>query len=130
MNYDNTNWKLIADYMDSDNYDKIHVRNRVQLINDLSYMAASNRQNYTTFLNLAKYLVREVDYPPWLPTFRAVRNLRYVMYDEDVDEALKVNQILTIVLKHLQTRYLNKKYKHCASYFHAEILSTTHGKCN
>lgn len=91
VDYDETNWKRIAEYMNSENYEKIHVRNRAQLINDLSYMTTWGRQNYTTLLDLASYLVREDDYQPWIPAFRAIRKLRRSMFDEGVDKELKVD---------------------------------------
>lgn len=79
--------------MNSDMYEKIPSRSRAQLINDLSYMVTTKRANYTTFLDLVRYLIREDDYQPWIPTFHAIRKLRRTMYHEQVDRELKVKKL-------------------------------------
>ncbi|XP_043289619.1 uncharacterized protein [Venturia canescens] len=98
VNYDTQNWKRIAQWMNNGSYGKIPVSNRAQLINDLSYMVKTKRENYTTFLDLIRYLIHEDDYQPWLPTFRAIRELRRSMYDEQVDQELK-KFVLTLMEK-------------------------------
>ncbi|EFN87058.1 aminopeptidase N [Harpegnathos saltator] len=69
VNYDETNWKKIADYLDTDDYKKIHVLNRAQLINDAYHFLMANQLNFSTFLDIAIYLVKEMEYIPWYTMF-------------------------------------------------------------
>nr|CAI5820674.1 unnamed protein product [Callosobruchus analis] len=65
INYDIKNWKLLTDYLQSENYGKIPVLNRVQLINDAADLAFVGRLDYDIFFDLVKYLKRENGYLPW-----------------------------------------------------------------
>ncbi|XP_014472136.1 PREDICTED: aminopeptidase N-like [Dinoponera quadriceps] len=69
VNYDATNWKKISDYLQSDDYTKIHVLNRAQLINDAYHLLRANQLNLTTFLDIAAYLKKETEYIPWCAMF-------------------------------------------------------------
>nr|CAD7442360.1 unnamed protein product [Timema bartmani] len=65
VNYDLTNWGLLAEYLDSGDYSKIIPVNRAQIVDDLFNLARGGYLNYTVVLDLVKYLQREVDYIPW-----------------------------------------------------------------
>ncbi|KAI4492600.1 hypothetical protein M0804_002391 [Polistes exclamans] len=69
VNYDETNWIKLAKYLNSPNYEKIHVLNRAQIIQDSYSMIVTNRMNLTIFLDLYNYLSREIDYIVWRPIF-------------------------------------------------------------
>lgn len=69
VNYDNSNWQKITDYLNSDNYTKIHVLNRVQIIDDAYHLMLANQLDIQMFLNLANYLSRETDYIGLYPMF-------------------------------------------------------------
>ncbi|XP_015607564.1 aminopeptidase N [Cephus cinctus] len=71
VNYDETNWKLIANYLDSDNYVNIDPVNRAQLIDDSFNLAVANRISFSTFLDISVYIRRDVDYIPWYPMLTA-----------------------------------------------------------
>ncbi|XP_015609275.2 aminopeptidase N, partial [Cephus cinctus] len=75
VNYDETNWKLIANYLDSDDYVNIHPVNRAQLMDDSYNLAIANRINYSTFLDISTYIRRDVDYIPWYSLLGAVDDL-------------------------------------------------------
>ena len=72
VNYDKTNWKKIISYLDSDNYSKIHVLNRAQLLNDAFWLFKGKKLDLQIFFDLFSYLGREVDYIPWVPAFQII----------------------------------------------------------
>ncbi|XP_015604744.1 aminopeptidase N-like [Cephus cinctus] len=67
VNYDEKNWKLISNYLDSDDYIKIHPVNRAQIIDDSYNLAVANRISFSIFLDISVYIRRDVDYIPWYP---------------------------------------------------------------
>nr|CAD7587585.1 unnamed protein product [Timema genevievae] len=75
VNYDLTNWGLLAEYLNSGDYSKIIPVNRAQIVDDLFNLARGGYLNYTVVLDLVKYLQREVDYIPWNA---ALTGLNYV----------------------------------------------------
>ncbi|KAI4492598.1 hypothetical protein M0804_002389 [Polistes exclamans] len=70
VNYDTDNWKKIAEYLNTENYTKIHPLNRAQIIDDSSYMVHTKRLNPIVFLEIINYLWQETDYIPWYSAFR------------------------------------------------------------
>ncbi|KAF5304329.1 hypothetical protein FQA39_LY09708 [Lamprigera yunnana] len=64
VNYDETNWIRITNFMISNDFEKISPLNRAQLINDAFYFAKSNLLNPDIFFNLTMYLVKETDFVP------------------------------------------------------------------
>ncbi|XP_066591881.1 putative aminopeptidase-2 [Prorops nasuta] len=69
VNYDIDNWKKISEYLNSDNFSKIHILNRAQIINDGFFMTMTNRINLTMYLDILQYLSRETDYGIWRTVF-------------------------------------------------------------
>jgi len=69
VNYDNSNWRKIANYLNSDNYTKIHVLNRAQIIDDSYHLMKTNQLDIEIFLELANYLSRETDFIALYPMF-------------------------------------------------------------
>ncbi|CAD6234138.1 GSCOCG00007590001-RA-CDS, partial [Cotesia congregata] len=65
VNYDERNWKLITNYLKSENYKKIHVLNRAQLIDDAFVFAEFGYLNFNVAFDLARYLKVETEYVPW-----------------------------------------------------------------
>ncbi|XP_011706301.1 PREDICTED: uncharacterized protein LOC105461501 [Wasmannia auropunctata] len=78
VNYDTTNWKRIAAFLNSDNYDKVPVLNRAQILDDAYYMMQTERLDPVTFVEIINYLSRETDPAPW---YRAFRNLEVYLKD-------------------------------------------------
>ena len=58
VNYDDSNWRKIANYLNSDNYTKIHVLNRAQIIDDAYHLMMARQLDIEIFLDLANYLSR------------------------------------------------------------------------
>jgi aminopeptidase N len=59
------------DYLNSENYEKIHAVNRAQLLDDALNLARAGVLNYRTALDLTQYLEKEVDYIPWYSALSA-----------------------------------------------------------
>lgn len=76
MNYDSTNWKKIAEYLNTDNYRKIHAGNRIQLLNTAFHLTAANQLNPTIFLELVDYLQRETDPVVWKSAFILLERIK------------------------------------------------------
>jgi len=70
VNYDKRNWQKIAHYLNSEEYTKIHVLNRAQIIIDAFAFLRENQISGFVFLNITNYLSRETDYVPWFTMFR------------------------------------------------------------
>nr|CAD7453868.1 unnamed protein product [Timema tahoe] len=75
VNYDAQNWALLANYLNSDSFTNIHVLNRAQLLDDSFNLARAEILDYTTALEITKYLSRETDYIPW---YSALSSLSYL----------------------------------------------------
>lgn len=76
VNYDITNWKLIIKHLnDPRRYHEIAQSNRAQLIDDAMNLARADLLDYTTALDVTKYLNHERDYVPWKT---AINNLLYI----------------------------------------------------
>ncbi|XP_036150482.1 aminopeptidase N-like [Monomorium pharaonis] len=61
VNYDDSNWRKLANYLNSDNYTKIHVLNRVQIIDDAYHLMKAEQLDIEIFLELASYLPQDTD---------------------------------------------------------------------
>ncbi|XP_074110590.1 aminopeptidase N-like [Cotesia typhae] len=75
VTYDEKNWKMIVKYMNSDNYSKIHIFNRIQLINDAFTIADWGFLDYSVPFELAKYLSRETEFAPWTTFLHYIEQL-------------------------------------------------------
>ncbi|XP_029169202.1 aminopeptidase N-like isoform X2 [Nylanderia fulva] len=72
VNYDDENWRRISHYLNSDDYTKIHVLNRAQIIDDAFHLIIAGQLNSHIFWDLIVYLHRERDYVAWYPMFKAM----------------------------------------------------------
>ncbi|XP_070167760.1 aminopeptidase N-like [Polyergus mexicanus] len=73
IKYDNRYWQKIALYLNSENYWKIHVLNRAQIIDDAFHFMLLRKLKTPMFWELAKYLSQEIDYIAWYPMFKAMQ---------------------------------------------------------
>ncbi|EZA50169.1 Aminopeptidase N [Ooceraea biroi] len=76
VNYDPTNWLKITSYLKSEEYTKIHVLNRAQLIDDAYHFLMTKQLSLSIFMNLMSYLSRETDYVAWFPVFQIVSRMQ------------------------------------------------------
>lgn len=100
VNYDETNWKLISDFLKSENFQQIHVLNRAQLIDDAFNLARSGRLSYKILLDLAEYIRQETDYAPLYSLFTGLTYLDRYLIGTDVYEEFK-----DFIVDHLQIAY-------------------------
>ncbi|KAL0111093.1 hypothetical protein PUN28_012805 [Cardiocondyla obscurior] len=70
VNYDAINWLKIANYLDSENYTKIHVLNRARIINDAIYLMFMDKLDPKIFMDITRYLRRETNYVVWYSLFK------------------------------------------------------------
>ncbi|EFN65132.1 Aminopeptidase N, partial [Camponotus floridanus] len=71
VNYDITNWRKIAQYLNSKKYNNIHVINRAQIINDAFHFVIEKKLEFCVFWEIASYLGQERDYIAWYPMLKA-----------------------------------------------------------
>ncbi|XP_057330627.1 putative aminopeptidase-2 [Microplitis mediator] len=77
VNYDEKNWKLIINYLKTDDYSKIHLFNRIQLINDAFTIADWGFLDYSIPFELSEYLTRETEFAPWAAFLHKINQLYY-----------------------------------------------------
>ncbi|KAL6444220.1 hypothetical protein ACFW04_001860 [Cataglyphis niger] len=70
VNYDSKNWLKIANYLNSEEYTKIHVLNRAKIIDDAFYFMVEQQLDSSIFWNLTNYLGRETNYIAWYPMIK------------------------------------------------------------
>lgn len=90
MNYDDTNWGLIAEYLASENFEKIHVINRAQIVDDAFNLARSGRLNYSVLLDVLEYVAQETDYVPLYSFSRGLTYLDRLFAGHDYYEEFQV----------------------------------------
>lgn len=86
INYDENNWRKIIEILNSDDYTKIHVLNRAQLVDDALTLAFDGVISYDYALGVVNYLARETDYIPWHPAIVAFDKLDYILKGTEVHE--------------------------------------------
>ncbi|KMQ96378.1 aminopeptidase n [Lasius niger] len=89
VNYDITNWKRIAAFLNSDDYDKIPILNRAQIIDDVYYMIAIKQLDFIISFEIINYLSREIDPIPWYPAFRIIQRFEDYLWMPQVAAIFK-----------------------------------------
>ncbi|EFN71975.1 Aminopeptidase N, partial [Camponotus floridanus] len=69
--YDTENWQNIGRYLNSKEYENIHVLNRAQIIDDAFHFVVEKKLKFSVFCEIAKYLSKESDYIAWYPMIKA-----------------------------------------------------------
>ncbi|CAD6242385.1 GSCOCG00009475001-RA-CDS [Cotesia congregata] len=89
VNYDKENWKLIADYLNSEDYTKIHVVNRAQLFDDIHRLYSTDKSYLEILVNITSYLHQETDYLPWISAVDVIvemqENMRNTLEEESFE---------------------------------------------
>lgn len=108
VNYDSTNWEKIAQYLNTEDYNKIHPGNRIQLMSTAVYLLSVKRLSPTIFFQIANYLHREVDPVVWNGALLIIENVKH--------SYLKSSKGAAILTVRLNTLYclcqINVKYIH------------------
>jgi len=71
VKYDERNWRRLARYLKTCEYNKIHVLNRAQIIDDAFHFLMEGHLELPIFIELTQYLKQETDYVVWYPMFKA-----------------------------------------------------------
>ncbi|XP_071581119.1 aminopeptidase N-like isoform X2 [Temnothorax nylanderi] len=100
--YDNTNMERLIRYLNSEEYTKIHVLNRAQIIDDAFAFLLEDQLDSSVFMNLISYLRRERDYVAWRPMFRILRrNEKYFLLPASEDFKSHMVKIFDKLLEHV-----------------------------
>jgi aminopeptidase N len=96
VNYDFQNWHALMLALNSDDFDKIHVLNRAQLVDDVLNFAVGGYSDYETAFGIIGYLNRETEFAPW-----SAADLFFDRFYADVgpwNSDLNVNDLASIFL--------------------------------
>ncbi|XP_063706176.1 aminopeptidase N-like [Culicoides brevitarsis] len=83
VNYDENLWHLIAEKLDSETFEDIHVINRAQIIDDVLNLAKNDMVKYEIVFHVLQYLEREVDFLPWSSANNGLSYLNRMMTGSD-----------------------------------------------
>jgi aminopeptidase N len=75
VNYDFANWHNLIVALNSNDFDKIHVLNRAQLIDDSLVFAAGGYFDFEVALSILSYLEHETEYAPFAAADRFISTL-------------------------------------------------------
>jgi len=90
VNYDAHNWKLLIETLTNGDFERIHVINRAQLIDDALYLAWTGEQDYEIAMRLIEYLQREREYLPWKSAFENLKRVGRIVRQTPDFEFFKV----------------------------------------
>ncbi|XP_063991024.1 aminopeptidase N-like [Diachasmimorpha longicaudata] len=77
VDYDEASWEKIIQYLNSEDFTKIHVLNRAQFLSDLFH-----GENYMTLLKSTSYLSRETELIPWRSGKLALSYFKHHLSDD------------------------------------------------
>lgn len=97
VSYDFDNWHALILALNSENYDKIHVLNRVQLLDDSLTFAAGGYLDYNTAFGILSYLNYETEYSAWFVADRFITTL-YTTFGP-------LNDDLNAFVRHLSEKF-------------------------
>lgn len=84
VDYDLNNWRQLIKVLNSDEFTKIHVLNRAQLIDDALNLAADGYLGYDVAFQVLAYLSRETDYIPWRAAIASLDKIDHILAGQPV----------------------------------------------
>lgn len=69
VNYEKSNWMKIKEALMSTGHGEIDVMNRAQIVDDLFNLAKVGIVEYSTAIDIIRYIKKELHYIPWLSAF-------------------------------------------------------------
>lgn len=75
VNYDKENWDAISAALRTEDYFKIHVLNRAQIVDDLFNFARNGLLGYEFAMPIVEYVKNDQNYIPWMSTFNGLTYL-------------------------------------------------------
>ncbi|XP_073836599.1 aminopeptidase N-like [Musca autumnalis] len=102
VTYDKENWRLLAAALNSDHFEKIHVMNRMQIVEDIKTMSWAGDQSYDIYFEIMEYLHREREHWPWQSALTSLREISNIFAS------------FPVLSKYLHTfmRYIIEPYYH------------------
>lgn len=99
VNYDQENWLMLTNYLNSKHFQKIHRANRAALVDDAFNLARAGYVNYSIPFDLSSYLVQETDYEPWVAAVNNIRFLNTMLSssDQKIQRDFQVSQCKKVV---------------------------------
>ncbi|XP_017039013.1 aminopeptidase Ey-like [Drosophila ficusphila] len=103
VNYDAQNWKLLIETLTNGDFERIHVINRAQLIDDALYLAWTGEQDYEIAMRLIEYLQREREYLPWKSAFENLKRVGRIVRQTPDFEFFKryMKKLISPIYEHL-----------------------------
>nr|XP_012235291.1 PREDICTED: glutamyl aminopeptidase-like [Linepithema humile] len=100
VNYDERTWYNLIHFLNSENYTKIHVLNRAQLIDDAFYLLLQKQFNYKTFWEFTKSVLRDMNFVTWYPMFKVFESIscRFPL-DYGMDAKLQMRTMMLPLLE-------------------------------
>ncbi|KAL6427813.1 hypothetical protein ACFW04_008327 [Cataglyphis niger] len=110
VNYDPENWRLISNYLKSENYLNIHVLNRAQIIDDAFHLVLGYKLRTFRFWDIANYLKQETDYVAWYPMLKALEFMSRI-FGMDVSGRELAVKIIASIKQEQENDYAMQFYK-------------------
>ncbi|XP_029176347.1 aminopeptidase N-like [Nylanderia fulva] len=110
VNYDLWNWRKISYYLNFDNYTKIHVLNRAQIIDNAFHLMIGGQLLSYVFWDIIRYMHREEDYIAWYPMFKVLEYLSsaFIVLEENIEKFTgTISDILKNVLKKIKYKEID-----------------------
>lgn len=133
--YDEENWlNIIKTLNDPHQFKKVHVMNRVQLIDDALSFAYAGDLNYNIVFEMLKYLKHEKDYMPWVTAFNGLGRIGNLMRRTTAHRSLQVSKHIICVIftdycdtsHHAVLWYLTKRMRLPQGYLRYMLLPVYH----
>lgn len=109
VNYDEKNWNLLAQFLQTPNRDKIPVNTRAKLLHDAWNLAYAGDLNFGVALNMTLFLKYEREFLAWNPIFSMIDHIGRHIDSSSVHKKFQVrlqNNIVFILFK-LRLVYLD-----------------------
>ena len=90
VNYDESNWLLLAKQLQED-HSAITVLNRAQILDDCMNIARTGGLSYKVAFEVTRYLRNERDYAPWKSALEAFYYLDRMLYSTPAKEEFRVS---------------------------------------
>lgn len=91
VNYDKQNWNMIIQELQGENFTRIHVLNRAQLIDDAFNLAQYGHLTFDVLLELLSYLEHEKDFIPLNAGFKAMIYLNRMLFGHEIYDKFHVS---------------------------------------
>lgn len=97
VNYDENNWKMLIGYLKLKDFQTIHVTNRAALVDDAFNLARAGYVDYSIPFDIATYLIREIEYEPWVAAINNFNFLNHILADSPrIQQLFQVSNYLSV----------------------------------